>query len=141
LEALKQKPEPRRGKNASSTAICATCHRSHGIGSTVGPDLDAEFQRAPEIILRDILFPSEAARPGYETIHAKTHRGESLLGITASDSPTSITLKLPGGVERTLLRKRADIRNVRNVSLMPAGLGDALQPEQIANIIAFLRSR
>ncbi len=108
---------------------------------TVGPDLDAEFQRAPEVILRDILFPSEAARPGYETMHTKTHRGESLLGITASDSPTSITLKLPGGVERTLLRKRADIRNVRNVSLMPAGLGDALQPEQIANIIAFIRSR
>ena len=33
-----------------------------------------------------------------------------------------------------------DIRTLRNVSLMPAGLGDALKPEQIANIIAFLRS-
>ena len=64
-----------------------------------------------------------------------------LLGITASDSPTSITLKLPGGIERTLLRKRTDIRTIRNVSLMPAGLGDALKPGQIANIIAFLRSR
>jgi putative heme-binding domain-containing protein len=90
--------------------------------------------------LRDILFPSEATRPGYETIHAKTHRGETLLGITASDSPTSITLKIPGGAERTVLRKRAEIRTLRNVSLMPTGLGDALKPEQIANIIAFLRS-
>jgi hypothetical protein len=63
-----------------------------------------------------------------------------LLGITTSDSPTSITLKLPGGVERTVLRKRADIRTVRNVSLMTSGLGEALQPAQIANIIAFLRS-
>ena len=140
LTALKQKPNLDEGKTLF-TAICGACHKSHGIGSTVGPDLDAEFQRAPEIILRDILFPSEAARPGYETIHAKTHRGETLLGITASDSPTSITLRLPGGVERTLLRKRADIRTLRNVSLMPAGLGDALKPEQIANIIAFLRSR
>ena len=139
LAALKQKPNLDEGKTLF-TAICGACHKSQGLGSTVGPDLDAEFQRAPEVILRDILFPSEAARPGYETIHAKTHRGETLLGITASDSPTSITLKLPGGAERTVLRKRAEIRTLRNVSLMPAGLGDALKPEQIANIIAFLRS-
>jgi hypothetical protein len=34
----------------------------------------------------------------------------------------------------------AEIRTLRNVSLMPAGLGDALKPEQVASIIAFLRS-
>ena len=140
LEALKQKPDLAEGK-ALFTGVCGACHKSHGIGFAVGPDLDAEFQRAPEVILRDILFPSEAARPGYDTTMVKTRRGETLLGITTSDSPTSITLKLPGGTERTLLRKRADIRTLRNVSLMTAGLGDALQPAQIANIIAFLRSR
>jgi putative heme-binding domain-containing protein len=139
LAALKQKPNLEEGKTLFQ-GICGACHKSHGIGFTVGPDLDAEFQRAPEVILRDILFPSEAARPGYETMMAKTHRGETLLGITASDSPTSITLRLPGGQERTVLRKRSDIRTIRNISLMPAGLGDALKPEQIANIVAFLRS-
>ncbi|MBL9143715.1 MAG: c-type cytochrome [Verrucomicrobiaceae bacterium] len=139
LAALKQKPDLDAGK-VLFQSICAACHRSHGMGFTVGPDLDAEFQRAPEVILRDVLFPSEAARPGYETMMVKTQRGETLLGITASDSPTSLTLHLPGGVERTVLRKRADIRTIRNVSLMPAGLGDALKPDQIANIIAFLRS-
>ncbi|MBV6500202.1 MAG: hypothetical protein CJBNEKGG_02672 [Prosthecobacter sp.] len=139
IEALKKKPDPVQGR-ALFTAVCGSCHRSHDVGYAVGPDLDAEFQRAPEVILRDILFPSEAARPGFETMMARTRRGETLLGITASDSPASITLRLPGGAERTLLRKRADIRTVRNVSLMPAGLGDALRPEQVADIIAFLRS-
>ena len=140
LEASKQKPDLAEGM-ALFTAVCGACHRSHGIGFAVGPDLDAEFQRAPEVILRDILFPSEAARPGYETTMVKTHRGETLLGIITSDSPTSITLKLPGGLERTVLRKRADIRTVRNVSLMTPGLGEALKPAQVASIIAFLRSR
>jgi putative membrane-bound dehydrogenase-like protein len=140
LEALKQKPDLAEGKTLF-TAICGACHKSHGVGFAVGPDLDAEFQRAPEVILRDILFPSEAARPDYDTTMVKTRRGETLLGITTSDSPTSITLKLPGGVERTVLRKRADIRTVRNVSLMTPALGEALQPAQIANIIGFLRSR
>lgn len=139
LAALKEKPDLEEGR-VLFQSICGACHKSHGIGVSVGPDLDAEFQRAPEVILRDVLFPSEAARPGYETLRVKTQRGETLLGIAASDSPTSVTLKLPGGTERTVLRKRAEIRTLRNVSLMPAGLGDALKPEQVASIIAFLRS-
>jgi len=139
LAALKEKPNLEEGR-VLFQSICGACHKSHGIGVSVGPDLDAEFQRAPEVILRDVLFPSEAARPGYETLRVKTQRGETLLGIAASDSPTSVTLKLPGGTGRTVLRKRAEIRTLRNVSLMPAGLGDALKPEQVASIIAFLRS-
>ena len=139
LAALKEKPDLEEGR-VLFQSICGACHKSHGIGVSVGPDLDAEFQRAPEVILRDVLFPSEAARPGYETLRVKTQRGETLLGIAASDSPTSVTLKLPGGTERTVLRKRAEIRTLRNVSLMPAGLGDALKPAQVASIIAFLRS-
>ncbi len=139
LAALKQKPNLEEGR-VLFQGICGACHRSHGMGFAVGPDLDAEFLRAPEVILRDVLFPSEAARPGYETIVAKTQRGETLLGIMASDSPTSISLRLPGGAERTVLRKRAEIRTLRNVSLMTAGFGDALKPGQIANIIAFLRN-
>lgn len=140
LAAFQQTPNLDEGR-LFFQAICGSCHRSHGLGNSVGPDLDAEFQRAPEVILRDVLFPSEAARPGYETMMVKTPRGEALLGVTASDSPTSLTLRMPGGIERTVLRKRADIRTLRNVSLMPAGLGESLTPGQIANIIAFLRSK
>jgi putative heme-binding domain-containing protein len=138
VAALNRKPDLGEGRKLF-TAVCSVCHRSQGIGFSVGPDLDAEFQRAPEIILRDILFPSENIRPGFETVMAKTRRGETIIGIMASDSPTSATLRTQGGVERTLLRKHASISTVRNVSLMPWGLGEALKPEQVADIIAFLR--
>ena len=138
IAALKAKPNVEDGRKLF-TGVCATCHRSHGIGFVVGPELDGEFQRAPEVILRDILFPQEAQRPGYETVMAKTQRGEILVGIAASDSPTSLTLRLPGGSERTFLRKRTSISTLRNVSVMPFGLGDALTPVQVANIIGFLR--
>jgi len=138
VAALNGKPDLEEGR-VLFTGLCSVCHRSRGAGFAVGPDLDAEFQRAPEVILRDILFPHEALRPGFETVMAKTRRGEILIGIAASDSPTSITLRMPGGVERTVLRKHASISTIRNVSLMLAGFGDALKPEQVANIIAFLR--
>ncbi len=140
IEALKGTPNLVDGR-ALFTAACSACHRSHGIGSSVGPELDAESQRAPEVILRDILFPHESQRPGFETVMAKTQRGEIIVGIAVSDSPTSVTLRLPGGTERTVLRKRASISTVRNVSVMPFGFGQAFQPAQIADIIGFLRSR
>lgn len=140
VAALNQKHDVEEGR-ALFTAACSVCHRSHGIGVAVGPDLDAEFQRAPEVILRDVLFPHEAQRPGFETVMAKTQRGETLIGIATSDSPTSVTLRLPGGSERAVLRKRATISTVRNVSLMPAAFGDGLTTTQIANIIAFLRQQ
>lgn len=140
IAALKQKPDIEEGRTMFAS-VCGACHRSHGVGFSVGPDLDAEFQRAPEVILRDMIFPSEAMRPGFETVVVKTQRGETWPGIAISDSPTSITLRMAGGIERTVLRKRASISTVRNVSLMPAGFGDALKPGQIANIIAFLRQQ
>lgn len=140
LAALKQPADPAAGKGLF-TGLCAACHRAQGIGAGVGPDLDAEFQRAPEVILRDILFPHEAMRPGYETTVVKTARGETLVGVAVSDSPTSVTLRLPGGVERTLLRKRATISTQRNASLMPDVFADSVTPAQIAELIAFLRQR
>jgi putative membrane-bound dehydrogenase-like protein len=139
LAALEKPADAGRGREVFA-GLCAACHRSHGLGASVGPDLDAEFQRAPQTIVRDILFPSEAARPGYDSVHVQTRRGENLLGIVTSESPTSLTLALAGGAQRTVLRKHAQVRRLRQVSLMPAGLGEVLQPGQIADLIAFLRS-
>lgn len=121
--------------------LCAACHRARGEGFAVGPDLDGEFQRAPEVILRDLLFPHESMRPGYEPLVAKTARGETLVGIGVSDSPTSVTLRLQGGGERTLLRNRAGFSTLRNTSLMPDNFGESLTAAQAASLIAWLRSR
>jgi putative heme-binding domain-containing protein len=140
IAALKNPPNLADGR-ALFTSACSACHRSHGIGCSVGPELDSEHQRAPEVILRDILFPHEAQRPGFETVMARTPRGEIIVGVAASDSPTSVTLRLPGGTERTVLRKRASISTLRNVSVMPFGFGEAFKPAQIADIVGFLRSR
>ena len=63
---------------------CATCHQAHGLGHAVGPDLSAEFQRAEETIIRDVLAPSDAISPGYVTYAVATEAGQvssGLLGV------------------------------------------------------------
>ncbi len=118
---------------------CATCHPCRGLGFVVGPDLSAEFQRAEEAILRDILAPSETLTAGYATTVIETSAGDSVNGILASESATSLTLRLPAGAELVILRK--DIARLATVavSLMPENLVQNLEPQDIADVIAWLR--
>lgn len=120
---------------------CATCHRARGLGFAVGPDLDAEFQRAEEAILKDVLAPNDVISAGYTTYEVQTTDGRSLTGILASESATSLTLRQAAGLEQVLLRK--DIARVEalGVSLMPEALATTLAPNDLADVIAWLRAR
>lgn len=118
---------------------CATCHQVRGIGFNVGPDLGAEFQRAEEAILKDILAPNDAITAGYTTYDVATIAGQSFNGLLTSESATSITLRQPVGLEQVLLKKDIARLTALPVSLMPEALAFTLEPEQVANVIAWLR--
>jgi putative heme-binding domain-containing protein len=118
---------------------CATCHAVRGIGFVVGPDLGAEFQRAEDAILKDILAPNETVSAGYATYVVETTAGQIFNGILASESATSVTLRMPAGAEQVILRK--DIARFESlpVSLMPESLAATLEPRAVADVIAWLR--
>jgi len=133
--------EPRNVANGAKVhrAHCAICHRAHGVGFAVGPDLAAEFRRAEETIVRDILAPSEMIEVGHETWVIETTDGRALSGLLATESAGSLTLSLPGGKLLDVLRK--DIKSVKplSVSLMPGTLAQVLKPRDVADVIAWLR--
>ncbi|MBI4325046.1 MAG: c-type cytochrome, partial [Chloroflexi bacterium] len=119
---------------------CATCHQTRGIGFAVGPDLGAEFQRAEEAILKDILAPNDAISAGYPAYVVETAAGQTFDGILASESATSITLRQPAGLEQVILRKDIIKLSTLPVSLMPEALAQTLHPQDAADVIAWLRS-
>ena len=138
MAALKKPRNVVNGKKVYRTH-CATCHRAHGVGFTVGPDLAAEFRRAEETIVRDILAPSEVIEPGHETWVVETTDGRTLSGLLTTESASSLVLSLPGGQQLDVLRK--DIKSLRPlpVSLMPEALAQVLKPRDVADVIAWLR--
>ena len=140
IAALAQDRDSDRGRKLF-TQNCSTCHIAKGIGFSAGPDLDSEFQRAEETILRDILFPNEKITAGFETARLEMRRGADAIGIQIAESPTSITLRFPGGTERTFLRRQIDTVHRHPVSMMTPTLGETMTPAEIADIIAFLRKR
>ena len=118
---------------------CSTCHRAHGVGFAVAPDLTSEFRRAEETIVRDILAPSEVIEPGHETWMVKTTDGRSLTGLLSSESATTLVLSLPGGQQLDILRKEVSSIKSLPVSLMPESLSQVLKPADVADLIAWLR--
>lgn len=119
--------------------MCASCHRINEIGISVGPDLKLAYKRAEETLLRDILFPSESISSGYETYFVTTTDGQELSGVLVSESANNVVLRQAGGTEHTFMRK--EIKNFTSlpVSLMPAGFGSALNGQDCADIISFMK--
>jgi len=140
LAALNQSATVKQGE-ALFAEHCVSCHQAGGMGYLAGPNLDSEFQRAPETILRDILFPNEAITEGFETVRLEMRRGADAVGLLASESPTSVTLRFPSGQEMTFLRKNIARIHTYAVSLMPAQFASILEPDEVAAIISFLRAR
>ncbi len=66
--------------------------------------------------------------------------GEQLFGLIASENATSITFKLADSSTRPILRSEITSLQSTGISLMPEGLEAALTAQDLADVIAFLRS-
>ena len=119
---------------------CATCHAMRSEGFAVGPDLSAEFQRAEEAIVRDILAPSETITAGYAAYNVVTSDGRVFSGLLSLESAGSLTLRMPGGKEETILRKDLESIAAMSVSIMPEELAKLLSAADVADLIAWLRA-
>ena len=138
ITALESERNTESGK-AVFSRHCATCHKAHGLGFSVGPDLTSEFRRAEETIVHDILAPSDNIVAGHETYTVETNDGRVLIGILANESAGSLTLSLPAGLQLNVLRKNIKSLKSLPISLMPESLAATLKPSEVADVIAWLR--
>jgi putative membrane-bound dehydrogenase-like protein len=118
---------------------CASCHRLEREGFAVGPDLLDIRNQSKENILFHVIVPDAEIAPAYASYTIETKEGRGLAGILSSETPTSVTIRMPLGQEESVLRSNiARIEALPN-SLMPSGLEAALKPQDLADLIAFLR--
>jgi len=137
-DALKLGGDGHRGA-ALFDKHCQTCHQHQGRGHKVGPDLSGIAGRAPEALLVDILDPNREVAPDYVTLTVATRRGQLLSGLLAEESATTLKLRRADAIEETLLRSEIDEIRSTAQSLMPEGLEQYLNLQDMADLIAFLR--
>jgi putative heme-binding domain-containing protein len=118
---------------------CGTCHEAHGVGVAVGPALAGESRQPEETLLVSILAPNAQITGGYTTYTLLTTGGQVFTGLLAADTASSVTLKQQEGKTQTVLRKDIEELAASPVSLMPDSLAKALAPQDVADILAWLR--
>jgi putative heme-binding domain-containing protein len=137
--ALDLAGDPARGRKVYQT-LCITCHRLGDEGFDVGPNLATVRQWGPQQLLTNILDPNREVAPPFAEYVVQLNDGETLSGIVTEETGTSITLKMAGAVVRVLPRQSIQRIAGSRVSLMPEGLETGLTPQQIADLMALLRS-
>ena len=92
-----------------------------------------------EAILLDILYPSGHIESEYTSYVVVTLRGRIFTGILTSDSATSIVLLRDKGLTDTVLRTDIESMTASGTSLMPSDVHKVVSPQDIADLIAYLR--
>ncbi|MGK0189781.1 MAG: putative membrane-bound dehydrogenase-like protein [Verrucomicrobiales bacterium] len=118
---------------------CVICHQLGSEGNSVGPALGSTVSQPDESILLNILDPGGKIDPEYKLYLITTHSGESHAGVLASESPTSLILHKIDGTADIVLRASIASITASELSLMPTNLHEQLNPQDIADLIAFMR--
>ncbi|HTU22213.1 MAG TPA: PVC-type heme-binding CxxCH protein [Gemmataceae bacterium] len=118
--------------------LCGQCHKIHGEGVEVGPDLTGNGRASFEQLISNVFDPSLVIGAAYQATTVETRKGRTLTGLVVEDSKQRVVLKLQGGKLETIPRSDIEEIIVSPVSLMPEGIEKQLKPKEIADLFAFL---
>jgi putative membrane-bound dehydrogenase-like protein len=119
---------------------CASCHKLAGVGSNFGPNLAALTDKSPQTLLVSLLDPNRAVEAKYRGYNVVTRDGRVLTGLIVQESSSAITLAGADGRTTSLLRKEIDELHDSGKSFMPEGLERDLKPQDVADVLAFVRT-
>ena len=137
--ALALAGDPSRGEPIFRR-LCLPCHTLGDEGYAVGPQLGSITNKSREAIFASIIDPSEAVDASFLNYVLLTTDGRQFAGRLGAETASSITLLASGGVAHTVLREEIEALQSSNRSLMPEGLEQDLTPEDLADLIEFVRT-
>ena len=144
LAAILPNGDPQRGEklfNDRNKSKCITCHLKGDKGVRLGPDLTwIGAIRSQRDLLEAIVFPSASIARYHEVVNVVTKSGKPFSGLMVKESVDSMFLSTAEGVVQSVAFRDIEEARYSNVSLMPDGLDKLLKPEEIADIVAYLKS-
>ncbi|MBC8349800.1 MAG: HEAT repeat domain-containing protein, partial [Verrucomicrobia bacterium] len=142
LAGFLPKGNPVRGEKLfhdATKSLCITCHVKGDKGVDFGPDLTRIGAiRSERDLLEAIVYPSSTIARYYELLIVQKKQGEAA-GLLRRDSVDEIVLGPAPGVEQSIPMKEINGAKYSNVSLMPEVFDNLLKPEQIADLVAYLK--
>jgi putative heme-binding domain-containing protein len=134
-----------RGRQLFGEAKCFTCHRFNNEGGGTGPDLTIISGRySARDLIEKIVDPSKSISDQYQAIAVTTTEGRQYIGRIVNLNGDTIMINtdmLDPNKLVNVTRNQIDTIEPSKVSLMPTGLLDTLQQDEILDLVAYLFSR
>jgi putative heme-binding domain-containing protein len=129
------------GENVFEFSACVACHHVGPLGRVLGPDLTHIGRiRQPRDLLESILFPDATIARDFETHAIETTDGQSILGVQQSAGESFVFVDLAGR-ETTLRPAQIATHTVLPTSLMPSGLEQTFNEQQLLDLVAWLAAQ
>jgi putative heme-binding domain-containing protein len=134
-----------RGRKLFGEAGCAACHRFDNDGASVGPDLTNLAGRfAPRDLLESIIDPNKEISDQYGAILITKKNGDLVTGRVGNLNGDNLmvleNMLAPNDFTNV---KRQDIESIQpsKVSMMPEGLLNTFNQDEILDLVSYLLSR
>ena len=133
-----------KGKELFTTVGCVGCHKIGADGVLWGPELTAvaaKYKGDSKAVLAEILEPSKNLEPRYRPFEFTVGNDDPFTGFVLKEEADTLTVQTGPG--ETMVKKFAkkDIKaQPQSNSIMPPGLLNLLNKEQILDLLAFLQA-
>jgi putative membrane-bound dehydrogenase-like protein len=125
----------------SQKTACSTCHAIGYLGGNIGPDLTRVGSvRQERDLLESVVFPSASFVQSYEPTLVDTTDGDRQSGIVKKNDADEIVLVTGPTQEVRLPKSKVKEMRPGTVSVMPTGLDQQLSPQELADLLAFLKA-
>lgn len=140
-QTLAASGDANRGEAIFRNQSCAACHTTADGQTPKGPHLFEIGKRYRQAeLLESILKPSTKLAQGYETYQFVTIDGLTLQGFVVSERADATMIRESNGQLREIKKADVEERQIQRTSAMPEGLASNLTPQQLADLIEYLRS-
>jgi alcohol dehydrogenase (cytochrome c) len=133
----------------SGRAACASCHEVNARGGIVGPDLSNAGRLTPAVLRQKIVTPN-AVPPGGRgggrggatpaTAIVRTLDGREVRGVRRNEDTFSLQMIDVAGQLRMFDKRQLSSVVVGSTSLHPPDYATRLSADDIANLVAYLRT-
>ncbi len=132
------------GEAMYRSTMCATCHRFNGDGGSIGPDLTGSGNRyTMRDLMENIVDPSKVISDQYDSHEITKEGGSVLVGrIVVEEDGKVFMMTNPFAPNDHMAISESDIakKGTRKVSMMPPGLINALNQDELLDLVAYLVS-
>jgi putative heme-binding domain-containing protein len=133
-----------QGKAMYASVLCINCHKIGGDGGNIGPDLSGAGKRYTVTdLMENIIEPSKVISDQYGTEQIELKDGSTVVGriiIEEKDMIQVMTSAFAPGVLTDVNTAQIKHRQPFNVSMMPAGLINSLNQNELLDLIAYLQA-